>query len=267
METRKVPSHRDLVIIARRAAEAAAGFIRSQPHPSDPSLWDRKGIADFVTNVDREAERLIADHLGRDAPGMVIAGEELTPDTADRDASWVVDPLDGTTNYLHGYPVYAVSIAAVIAGKPRAAVIVDVPRGDTYHAAEGSGAWVNDRRLSVTSRTKPEDYLIGTGFPFKHPKHLPAYLRQFATILQSTSGVRRAGSAALDLAHVAAGLLDGFWELHLAPWDVAAGTLLVREAGGIVTDLDGSEDVVRHGALVAGGPAVHRWVLETLQRT
>jgi len=255
------------VSIAEQAAESAADFIRQQQHPSDEGQWGRKGVADFVTDVDREAERLIAEQLARATAGSVIVGEELSPDASGAELVWVVDPLDGTTNYLHRYPAYAVSIAALHAGRLSAAVIVDIPRRETYSAAQGAGAWMNDRRLTVSSRTNIEDCLIGTGFPFKHPQHLPTYLRQFATILQSTSGIRRAGSAALDLAHLAAGWFDGFWELQLAPWDVAAGTLLVREAGGVVTDLHGSEDVVRHGPLVAGSPEVHQWLLETLQRT
>ena len=200
----------------------------------------------------------------RDVPGSVVRGEELTPEIESGDPVWVVDPLDGTTNYLHGFPAYAVSIAAVSEGHPLAAVVTDVARDEQFHATDGGGAWKGATRLTVSERNRPEDCLIGTGFPFKHPNLLAPYLRQFTTILRATSGVRRAGSAALDLAHLGCGYFDGFWELALAPWDVAAGTLIVREAGGVVTNLDGSNDVVTHGPIVAGNQAVHTWLMDAL---
>ena len=253
----------ELLSAAKRAAAAAAEFIRSANRPPDAS-WDKKGASDFVTAVDRGAELIIAESLTRDVPGSVVQGEELTPEIESGDPVWVVDPLDGTTNYIHGFPAYAVSIAAVADGLPRAAVVTDVSRGELFHATEGGGAWQDSMKLRVSERNRPEDCLIGTGFPFKHPNLLAPYLRQFTTILGSTSGIRRAGSAALDLAHLACGFFDGFWELALAPWDVAAGTLIVREAGGIVTNLAGSHEVITHGPIVAGNPAVHAWLMETL---
>jgi myo-inositol-1(or 4)-monophosphatase len=262
-------SHRDLLEVATRAARQAAGFIARAARP-DEAAWDRKARNDFATDVDRGAERLIADILLAGVPGSVIVGEELTPTgtTGDRPTvTWVVDPLDGTTNFLHNYPAYAVSIAAVVDAQPVAAVAVDVVRDLTYRATAGEGAWCDDRPLRVSSITDPTRALMGTGFPFKAPasERIDEYLGQFRRVLHATSGVRRAGSAALDLAHVAEGRLDGFWEIGLAPWDVAAGILLVREAGGVVTDFAGRPSRAAHGDFVAGNPAMHRWLLEVVR--
>lgn len=234
--------------------------------PPDPRDWGLKGDADFVTEVDREAERVIVETLRRATPGAVVLGEELSPTAHAGPLVWVVDPLDGTTNYLHRYPAYAVSVAAVIEGAPVVGVVIDIERDLVYHATAGGGAWCGERRLAVSSVRDGTRALIGTGFPFKVPNLLPRYLRQFTTILRSTGGIRRAGSAALDLVDLATGRFDGFWELYLAPWDVAAGTVLVREAGGLVTDEAGDPDVVRHGAIVAGNPAIHPWLLDVLTR-
>ena len=266
-------SHRDLLEVATRAARQAAGFIGGSARP-DAAAWDRKARNDFATDVDRGAERLIADILLAGVPGSIVVGEELTPTdtTGDRPVAqppnhsaviWVVDPLDGTTNFLHNYPAYAVSIAAVVDAQPVAAVVVDVVRDLTYRAAAGEGAWCDDRPLRVSSITEPALALIGTGFPFKAPasERIDEYLGQLRRVLHATSGVRRAGSAALDFAHVAEGRLDGFWEIGLAPWDVAAGILLVREAGGVVTDFVGRPSRAAHGDFVAGNPAMHRWLL------
>jgi len=255
--------HRDLLAVATRAAERAADLIR-RATPPDPAEWDRKAPSDFVTEVDRASERLIG-HLLTDAfPHSVVLGEELTPDAPQATGLvWIVDPLDGTTNFLHGYPAYAVSIAAVVDGSPVAGVVVDVGRALVYTATAGGGARCGERHLQVSAVSDPRQALIGTGFPFKPPasERLAEYLEQFRRILPRSSGIRRAGSAALDLAHVAEGRLDGFWELWLAPWDVAAGVLLVREAGGVITDLGGNPARMAPGAFVAGNPAVHRWLL------
>ncbi len=223
-------------------------------------------MRDFVTDVDRGAERIISDHLRTRFPDVPIIGEELSPDGAMTDLVWVVDPLDGTTNYLHDYPSYAVSIAALRDGVPGAGVVTDVVHDRTYTAISEGGAWCGDTQLNVSAPGDPSDALIGTGFPFKSPDLLPEYLRQFSAVMHGTSGIRRAGAAALDLVDVALGRFDGFWELHLAPWDIAAGTLLVREAGGIVTDTDGAPKPIRHGPVVAGNSTMHAWLLETLDR-
>jgi glutamate formiminotransferase len=220
--------------------------------PSNPAEWGLKGVADFFTEVDRESERAIVETLLDATPDATVMGEELTPSAERAPLVWVVDPVDGTTNYLHAYPAYAVSIAAVTDGALAVGVVIDVERDLLYHATAGGGAWCGDRRIQVSGVTDPKRALIGTGFPFKVPQLLPRYLRHFTTILTATSGLRRAGSAALDLIDVGLGRFDGFWELHLAPWDVAAGTLFVREAGGVVTDDTGNDDVIHHGPIVAG---------------
>ncbi|KPJ94079.1 MAG: hypothetical protein AMS18_04485 [Gemmatimonas sp. SG8_17] len=250
------------------AAQRAAGYIRSVRQLPQPAAWGLKGTSDFVTQVDRESEQLIAELLLREYPDSTIMGEELTPDSQGEENGllWIVDPLDGTTNFLHGYPAYAVSIAAVVDGRLTVGVVADVSRNVVYHATADGGAWCGEQRLEVSGTSDPALALIGTGFPFKALDQLPQYLRNLANILCSTSGIRRAGSAALDLVDVSSGRFDGFWELSLAPWDVAAGTLLVREAGGVVTDTDGVTDVVRQGPIVAGNQEMHRWLLEVLTR-
>lgn len=263
--------NQDLLDVATRAAERAAAFIRTAERP-DPAFWDRKARSDFVTEVDRRAERIIAETLLEAVPDSVVLGEELSPEQSGSALRWIVDPLDGTTNFLHGYPAYSVSIAAAVGDEPVAAVVNDVSRGVTYTAVAGegagtgAGAWCNGAPLRVSSLTEPAKALLGTGFPFKRPasERIEQYLRQFARLLSQTGGIRRAGSAAIDLAHVAEGRLEGFWELWLAPWDMAAGILLVREAGGVVTDLAGRPASLAAGPIVAGNPTIHEWLLSEL---
>lgn len=255
----------ELVEVARRAADRAARYIRAARRPA-ASEWTEKGHHDFVTRVDRAAEELIAAELTRAVPGSVVVGEELSPGAARAgDVVWIVDPLDGTTNFLHGYAHYAVSVACVARGALAAGVVHDVPRDVVYHAAAGGGAWAGEARLAVSTVREPRASLVGTGFPFRHPEEVPRYLTQLAAVMRAAAGVRRAGSAALDLADVAAGRFEAFWELSLAPWDVAAGVLLVREAGGVVTTLEGDPDVLRPGSIVAGSPAMHAWLRGLVQ--
>jgi myo-inositol-1(or 4)-monophosphatase len=264
-----VREYNDLVKLAERAARRAGDYLRGAARPASHA-WEEKARSDFATEVDRAAEGLITETLTREIPESVIVGEELSPKRLPRgELVWIVDPLDGTTNFLHGYPQYAVSIGCLVDGKLAAGVIHDVCRNKTYTAARGSGAFEDTTRLGVSAVTDPRFALIGTGFPFKALQLLQQYLSQFAAVLGAASGIRRAGSAALDLADVAAGRLDGFWELHLAPWDIAAGALLVREAGGIITRPDGRADVLagdQNGAIVAGNAAMHRWLLDLLRR-
>jgi myo-inositol-1(or 4)-monophosphatase len=258
---------KDLVDVARRAAGRAAAQLRAATPPASRA-WVEKGRHDFVTEADRGAEALIAEALTRDVPGSGIVGEELSPAAAPAgDVVWIVDPLDGTTNFLHGYAHYAVSIGCVVRGALGAGVVHDVPRDVAYWGATGLGAWQGERRLAVSTETEPGRALVGTGFPFKRPDDLDRYLRQFAAVMAASSGIRRAGSAALDLVDVAAGRFDAFWELTLAPWDIAAGVVLIREAGGVVTTLDGSDDVLQRGSIVAGNPVMQQWLLELLNHS
>jgi len=254
----------DLLHLARAAAEPAAAYLRGVERPADPSRWTHKGSRDFVTEVDRTAERIVTDVLLAAEPGSRIVGEELSPQLVSDGLVWIVDPLDGTTNFLHDFPAYAVSVAAALDGELQAGVVVHVPRGEVYTASRGGGAWQGDRRLSVSTIADPDFALIGTGFPFKDTTRLAEYQAQFAKVAARTSGIRRPGSAALDLANVAAGRFDGFWEQRLSAWDIAAGILFIREAGGLVTDFTGRHVGAEHTALVAGNPAMHAWLLEVI---
>ena len=257
----------NLVQVAVRAAEAAAAHLRTIDRPPREA-WVEKGPSDFVTQVDREIEERIVEQLCSEIPESTVMGEELSPTAQSATGVvWVVDPIDGTINYLHDYPQYAISIAAVADGVLAGAAVVDVAAGETYRAWRNGGAWHGERRLQVSTLSHPRWALVGTGFPFKHLDLLPPFQNQLTAVLEATAGVRRGGSASLDLVTVAMGRLDAFWELMLAPWDVAAGALIIREAGGRVTDLDGNHDILKHGALVAGNPALHAWLLDAVRNT
>ena len=210
---------------------------------------------------------LLATHRPDDA---VLSEEEHRGTTSahDRrtaDRVWIIDPLDGTTNFIHGFPQYAVSIALARSGVVEQAVVYDVVRNELFTASKGSGAFLNDRRIRVSRRTRLNEALLGTGFPFRQMDNVEAYLGMFRELTQKTAGIRRPGSAALDLAYLAAGRYDAFWELGLAPWDIAAGTLLVTEAGGLVSDLAGESDYLATGNLVAGTPKIFTQVLPVIR--
>jgi myo-inositol-1(or 4)-monophosphatase len=254
----------DLLHLARTAAGQAGAYLRKVQRPSDPGGWTHKGSRDFVTEVDRTAERIIADTLLAAEPGSHVVGEELSPAVITGGLVWIVDPLDGTTNFLHGFPSYAVSIAAAVDGVLEAAVVLQVPRDETYSGWRGGGSWLADRRLTVSAIAEAEFALIGTGFPFRDVSRLEEYQRQFGKVASATSGIRRPGAAALELADVAAGRFDGFWEQRLSAWDIAAGTLLIREAGGVITDFSGRDIGIEHTEVVAGNPSIHAWLIETL---
>jgi myo-inositol-1(or 4)-monophosphatase len=254
----------NLLDLARTAAERAAGYIRSAQPLGGPAEWTIKASSDFVTEVDRKAERIIADILRAGAPAGRVVGEELSPDVVTDGLVWIVDPLDGTTNFLHGYPSYAVSIAAAVNGVVEVGVVHHVPHNETYLATRGGGAWLGERQLGVSSIDDPQFALVATGFPFRDMTKLREYQAQFGRIAAATSGIRRPGAAALDLVDVAAGRFDGFWEQQLSAWDIAAGTLMIREAGGIVTDFAGRDIGIEHTSVVAGNPTIHGWLLQTL---
>ncbi len=255
----------DLLDRARAAAEAPASYIRRVERPIDPAGWTLKGARDFATEVDRTAEGLIADILlAGDSDGRIV-GEELSPEVVTHGLVWIVDPLDGTTNFLHGYPSYAVSIAAAVDGVLEAGVVLHVPRNEIYVGRRGGGAWLDGRRLRVSTIGEPEFALVATGFPFRDLSRLEEYQRQFARVASATSGIRRPGAAALDLADVAAGRFDGFWEQRLSAWDIAAGSMLIREAGGVITDFAGRDVGIEHTGVVAGNPLMHQWLLDILR--
>jgi len=254
-----------LLDAAVHAARLGADFVRSRTSDLATLDWQVKSRADFVSEVDLGAESRIAEYLGQRVPEALVLGEELTPAAAAADGIvFVVDPLDGTTNFLHGYPEYAVSIGAMVGGELSVGVVLQIPQGTLYSARAGGGATCAGAPLSVSATTEPLRALFATGFPFKKADEVDPYLQQLRRVMTQVSGVRRAGSASLDLANVAAGRFDGFWELSLAPWDIAAGILLVREAGGRVTDVRGSDIQPAHTSVVASNGVMHAWLLEQL---
>jgi myo-inositol-1(or 4)-monophosphatase len=254
---------RRLLAVALEAARAATAVHRDHVGRVDVRDWSSKGAADFVTYVDREAEAAIVARVRAAWPDHQILAEEAAADPGasapDGNAEWlwVIDPLDGTTNFLHGYPLYSASVAVVHRGELLAGAVISGASGEEWSALRGGGAFRDGERIHVSAVEKPDLALIGTGFPFRTLDLMPKYLKQFDRITRLTAGVRRGGSAALDLSHVASGFFDGFWELYLAPWDVAAGALIIREAGGVITRTDGSADVVGHGPIVAGNPYIY----------
>lgn len=246
------------VAAAVRGAEVIRGFGQRRVSLE----WEEKARADFVSAVDRASEEAIGAIVRARHPDAQIVGEELAPELgALSGVTFVADPLDGTTNYLHDFPWYCVSIAALVDGEPAAGAILNVPTGELFTATAGGGARRSGQPIAVSRIDAPRRALIGTGFPFRRAEEVEPYVRVMADVMREVAGLRRPGSAALDLADVACGRFDAFWELRLAPWDVAAGILLVREAGGLVTDLQGEAARVGHGPIVAGNPAMHAWLL------
>jgi myo-inositol-1(or 4)-monophosphatase len=247
------------------AAATAADFIAQEARTHRTIQWEAKSATDFVSHVDLGAEARIRDTLLARIPGLRIVGEELSNEGNPEDGLVaIVDPLDGTTNFLHGFPNYCVSICIALNGVPQAAVIHDVARGGVYTATAGDGAFVDGQRMRVSTIAEPARALIGTGFPFRDVSYAERYLAMMRRLMPATAGMRRAGSAALDLTDVANGRFDAFWELWLNPWDFAAGMLLVREAGGRVTDLEGREARLLGGTIVASNGTLHDWFLDIL---
>jgi myo-inositol-1(or 4)-monophosphatase len=253
---------------AVKAARRAGAIINRGSQNVDRLTVRTKRENDFVSEVDQMAEQAIIQVLLDAYPSHSIMAEESGEQPGaqgDSEYQWVIDPLDGTTNFLHGVPQYAVSIALLHRGQLSQAVIYDPARNDLYTASRGRGAYLNDRRIRVSRRDKLQDSLIGTGFPFRDFTHLDAYMGMFRDLVQKTSGLRRPGSAALDLAWVAAGYNDGFFEIGLNTWDIAAGCLLVMEAGGLVSDFKGQEGYLQSGNVVAGNPKVFVQLLQTIE--
>ncbi len=247
--------------IAIKAARKAGNVILRGMDRLDAQNVSLKGKNDYVSDVDRQAEREIVAVLRKAYPSHAILAEEGGAQAGD-DYQWIIDPLDGTTNYVHGFPQFAVSIALTHRGRLEAGIVYDPLREEMFTASRGAGALLNDRRLRVTQLKGLEGALLGTGFPFRQQEHLPAYVEMFKALHNGTAGIRRAGSAALDLAYVAAGRLDGFWEIGLSRWDMAAGVLLIREAGGMVCDFSGGEDFLDTGNIVAGNAKILSAILQ-----
>jgi len=244
-------------VMAGAALKAAKGLIRDFGEVEQLQV-SVKGPGEFVTSADLKAERILRAELAKGRPGYGFLMEEsgVQPGT-DQNNRWIVDPLDGTTNFLHGIPHWAISIALERDGEIVAGLIYEPLRNEAFWAEKGMGAFVNDRRLRVSARRVIGDAVIGTGIPFRERGDHAAYLRTLGAVMAATSGVRRPGSAALDLAYVAAGRFDGFWEFGLQPWDIAAGIMLVREAGGYITEITGGPDVLASGNILAANDHLH----------
>ena len=252
--------------VAVKAARRAGAIINRAAFDGTALAVRSKQANDFVTQVDQAAENAIIDIVRRAYPAHAILAEESgAMASASADYRWVIDPLDGTTNYIHGFPQYCVSIAVQHRGVTSHAVVYDPSRNELFTASRGGGAFLNERRIRVTRCQRLQEALVGTGFPFKELSRLDLYVRQLRTMMTSTAGVRRAGAAALDLAYVAAGRLDAIWEMGLSPWDMAAGALLIQEAGGLVGDFSGEPGYLESGDIVAGAPKVFAQLLTALR--
>ena len=255
--------HPTLNIAVKAARRAGSIITRASEDISSLTIND-KGYNDFVTEVDLASEKEIIRVLKASYPDHAFLGEESGL-SHQADSVWIIDPLDGTTNFLHGFPQYCISIALEEKGEITQAVIYDPNRNDLFTATKGQGAYLNQRRMRVSNKSKLKESMLGTGFPFRDFQHLPVYLKIFEEVVRSTSGVRRPGSAALDLAYVAAGWFDGFFEINLSKWDIAAGGLLVSEAGGIVSDFSGKDAWIESGNIVANNPKIYEPLIKIIQ--
>ena len=251
---------------AVKAARRAGSIINRGARDLDRLTITTKGPKDFVSEVDRAAETAIVETLLATYPDHAILAEEGTAKDANAGAEylWIIDPLDGTTNFLHGFPQYCVSIAVRHKGQVTQGVVYDPVRNDLFTATRGGGAFLNDHRMRVSRRQHLKDCLIGTGFPYRDGSDLEAYVAMMRAMMSATTGIRRPGAAALDLAYVAAGYYDGFWEIGLNPWDVAAGSLLITEAGGLVGDLEGENQYLFGGEVIAANPRVFAQIVNLL---
>ena len=253
--------------VAVKAARRAGAVINRATNDLDKLTVERKGPNDFVSEVDRAAENTIIDTIRESYPQHSILAEEsgASVTSAESEYQWIIDPLDGTTNFLHGFPQYGVSIALAVKGVVSHGVIFDPSRNDLFTASRGGGAFLNERRIRVSKVLNLKDGLIGTGFPYKEFEKFDRYLAMFKEITQKSAGIRRPGAAALDLAYVACGRFDGFWEMGLSPWDVAAGGLMILEAGGLITDFNGDGDYLHSGTVCAGTPKLFPQLLQIIQ--
>lgn len=244
--------------VMTRAADKAARALKRDFGEVENLQVSLKGPADFVSNADLKSERILREELSKARPGYAIVAEEGgSTEGSDGEHRWIIDPLDGTLNFLHGLAQWSISIALERSGEIVAALILDPIKNEMFTAEKGGGAYLNDRRLRVSGRKSLHESLLATGIPFKGHGNAELFAKQLAATMRECAGVRRFGSAALDLAYVAAGRFDGFWEQDLNAWDIAAGLLLVREAGGYVTDLKGGQSMLQTGAVLASNGHLH----------
>ncbi len=259
------PDRSALINAAKTAAFAAGKILMENLGTLSRSEIDTKGRNDFVTRVDRESEASIVGILKDHTPDFDILTEETPPQDSQAPCRWIIDPLDGTTNYIHSFPFFAVSIALEEQGGMVLGVVLDPLREELFVAEKGKGALLNGEPITVTKRRSLEACFLATGFPFREHARIDPYLRVFRELFLSTSGVRRAGSAVLDLAYTACGRFDGFWEMGLSPWDVAAGSILIEEAGGRVTDWDGGTDYLFGRTVVGSNGSIHPEMVSIIQ--
>ncbi len=254
------------LIAAINAAKLAGKYTRKNFGQLSMSHISAKDRNDFVTVVDRESEKMIAAFLRRRFPSDEILGEEGTLETGSSGRRWIIDPLDGTLNFIHSFPIFAISIGLVDeADEGLVGAIYQPMQKELFTAEKGRGAFMNNHRIRVTKNFRSERLLLATGFPYKIYDHLDKYIELFKDVLVNTAGIRRPGSAAIDLAYVACGRFDGFWEYGLNSWDIAAGAIIVKEAGGIVTDFKGDDDYLKSGNIIATNGKMHAWLLGKVQ--
>lgn len=256
-----------LLNIATIAARAAGDYILNQLGRIDQLDIEYKGINDYVSEVDKNAEQIIINTIRKYHPDHKIIAEESGIQKGQAQVEWIIDPLDGTTNFLHQFPQFAVSIAVREKGKLMHAAIFDPNRDEMFTATRGSGAYLNNRRIRVSEQRQLNNALLATGFPYHDFSYIDSYLASFKHFMTETAGIRRAGSAALDLAYTACGRVDGFWEFNLKPWDIAAGALLVIEAGGLATDFQGGENFLESGNILVANPKLYKEMAQGLAKT
>jgi myo-inositol-1(or 4)-monophosphatase len=255
---------RNYLETAVAAAQAGGVILKRNYGKLNRSQVYSKGTHDWVTDVDHASEKAVLKVIRKNHPTHAIMAEESAPKAAMKECQWLIDPLDGTINYLHGFPMFGVSIGLVYEGKLTAGAIYDPFKEELFTAVRGGGAYLNKKRLKVSGRQRLEESLIATGFPFRAQNKLDVYLESFKAVFLKTGSIRRPGSAALDLAYVACGRLDGFWEMSLSPWDIGAGALMVQEAGGAVTNFFGKETFLRDGHVACGNKPVHQQLVHTI---
>jgi myo-inositol-1(or 4)-monophosphatase len=255
----------DIEVAARAARRGAEILLRYWERLGKDDA-DVKARNDWVSTADRESEEAIVEALLEECPGDAILGEEGGRTAGTTSRTWIIDPLDGTSNYLQHFPIWCVSIALRVKDETVGGVIYDPLRDLLFSAERGGGAWRNGERIQVSTQDRMEGSFLATGFPFRAQDYVAPYVAIFTDVIRTSKGVRRAGSAALDLAYTAAGIFDGFFEMHLAPWDVAAGALLVTEAGGVITDFSGGQRWLDRGNIVGAPPGVHRDLMTTIAR-
>ncbi len=262
----QVNNLKDFLDSAIKAAKIGGSVLKRYWKDRSYLDVDEKGKNDFVTQVDRDSEKEIVSFLHSRFPDHDIVAEEFSREKKGSRFLWLIDPLDGTTNYINQFPMFCVSTSLLIDGKIYVGAVYDPMRDELFQAIKGHGAFLNGRKISVTHPKSLSGCLLATGFPFKQQPRMKNYLESFETFMKRTAGVRRAGSAALDLCYTAAGIFDGFWEMGLSSWDIAAGTLFVWEAGGVVTDFRGGDQFLETGDIVAASPIVHKEMIQIIKK-